>query len=215
LHEKLKSIVYDKARSKESTDGAYYITNLGKMFVNTFSKEYVKLGLMRKDAINDDKSLMLLDSEMPITLDSVEDAAVTHAIETVAKLSTNQLDLTLSGIVFDYMLLLKSGFNFTDLNHKYHVVVGQKLIKTELKGGRYVFNKHDQADYESAEEELMALKGIVQNLLRTALQNSNFRSPKFAPIRMMLNAKLDLSVSDNSQSADNGQEGNAASEGAG
>jgi hypothetical protein len=152
---------------------------------------------MRKDGINDDKSLRRLESETPIAKNSVDHQIVTHAVEALARLCTNHLDLTISGVVVDYMLLLKSGINIPSLSHKYYIVLDKKLLKAELKDGRYVFNKDAKADYEMTEEELMALRSIVQYVFRSAFQNSNLRAHKFIPIRRMLSSKLDLFVNDN------------------
>lgn len=212
VQEKLEDIVYDKKRSDESSDGSYYISSHGGMLINNFSSEYVKLGLMRKNGISKEKSLMLLDYQTPIVSGSVEHQIVTDTVETLTKLSASRLDLTLSGIVIDYMMLLKAGINFPSLSHKYYAVVGKKLFKTELKDRAYLVNKEAQVDYEMTEEEFIALKGIVQGVLTKALEQSKLKAHKFLPIRLMLNAKQELPANDNSKNLDEGQKAQDAAE---
>ncbi len=204
VQEKLRDIVYDKKRSDESSDGSYYISSHGRMLINNFANEYVKLGLMRKNGITKDKSLMRLDSNRPIIPGSVERQIVTDTIETLFGLGTSQLDLTHSGIVIDYMMLLKAGINFPSLSHKYYTVVGKKLFKTEHQDGSYVVNKDAKVDYDMAEEELIALKGIVQGVLTKALEQSKLKAHMFLPIRLMLSAKLELPANDSSENLEDG-----------
>lgn len=199
--ELMVGIIRDKAKSKDSADGAYYISVIGQSLINTFSKEYAKLGLMRQYAVNDDGSLLILDAQNPISADSVEDDVVIHMIEVLEKLSTSQLDLTLSGVVMDHMTFLKSGINLPSISAGYYAVRGQKVFETSLKDGRYSFNENAKPAHILTEQELVALTGTVNALLKAALEKCNFKSPKFAPIRMLLKAKMDLTVAESVQEA--------------
>ncbi|QOL20261.1 hypothetical protein [Candidatus Bodocaedibacter vickermanii] len=190
----ITNIVVDKARSKDVPEGVYCISPLGQSLINRFAKEYVKLGLVRQHAVNDDKSLMVLDADNPITTDSLEDEVVMHVIKTITQLATHQLDLSQSGVLFDYMLLLKSGVNLAALSHKDYIVSGRKVFPAELKDGQYFFDKKSEDVQTLTDEELLALTGSVQSLFREALALCKLTSPKFAPVRMMLKAKMDLTA---------------------
>jgi hypothetical protein len=210
--EKINKMLLYKVESKEAPEGAYSVLPTGWTFINKFSKEYAKLGLMRQVGINDDKSLMVLDAQNPITPSSLEDELVANSIKMITKLATSQLDLTLSGVVVDYMMLLKSGVNLPSLSHKYYVVFEKKVFITELKDGRYVFNQESEPVHVLTEEELITLTGMINTLLRAALERCNFKSPKFAPIRFMLAAKVDLIGTAAAQASEATQETTAENE---
>lgn len=210
--ELMEGIVYDKAKSKEAPEGSYHISMIGQSLINSLSKEYAKLGLMRRYAVNDDGSLVVLDAQNPITQDSVEEDAVMYALDVLAKLGTNQLDLTLAGVVMDHMTLLKSGVHLASPSHKYYAVFGKKIFVTEVKDGQYSFNKKSTPAHILTGQELVTLTGSVNTLLKTALTNCKLKSPKFAPIRMMLAAKMDLTATTDAQASEGAQEATVESE---
>lgn len=202
----MEGVIYDKEKSKEAGEGTYYMSVVGQSLINNFSKEYVKLGLMRQYAVNDDGSLMVLDAQNAVAAESPEGDVVRSTLEILTKLSTGQFDLTFSGVVIDHMTLLKSGVNLASISHKYYAVSGLKVFETELKDGRYSFNKKAHPVHMLTEQESAALTSTVTTKLKTALERCKFKSPKFGPIRMILKAKMDLTVADDAQEASTASE---------
>ena len=197
----MRGIMYDKAKPKDETADGYQISVAGQVLVNTFSKAFVKLGLKRRNGVNDDGSLMELDAKTSIAQGSPEDDAVIHTLEILVKLGTSQMDLIPSGLGVDHMTLLKSGVNLSSISHQYYAVHGKKVYYATLKDGRYFFDKNAHPVHTLTDQELVTLTASVNHLLRTALERSQFRSPKFSPLRMVLKAKSNLTAIDTTSGA--------------
>lgn len=200
--ERMSVMVYDQKKSKDETGNSYQISTTGKLLVNNFSKEFVKLGLKRRNAVNDDASLVVLGAETPIVKGSPEDDAVIYTLTILRSLSTSQMDLIPSGVGVNYMTLLRAGINLSLMNHAYYAVHGKKVFAATLKDGRYTFDKNAKPVHTLTDQELVVLSASVNHLLRTALKNCNFKSAALRPIRLILNAKLNLITDDATASDD-------------